>query len=350
MPVDEDHAGRPPGRGASVERAHDRGWPFVVAVENTRMPMAFTDANLPNHPIIFVNDSFLTLTGYTREEIIGRDFETLLDPKAHPQRQSIVTSALSEAEAVDPEGQFLRKDGVAFCASLFVSPVRDADGRVVQHFLSLVDTTRAHEERVHLRFLLDELNHRTQNILTTVIEMARHTLRGEADPAVTRRLTDRIMALSRVQTLLRSDSSKGVGLRQLMGAVLQPPAVDVAAAHRFVLHGADVFIPNTAAVTLGMTFHELAANAVRFGAPTEPAGEVRVSWKRTRTQGSPGLTLRWAESGGPAVEASHGRGFGLRLIESGIRHGLGGTAHIAFAPSGFVCDIAIPLNATGGQP
>ncbi|HEX7110102.1 MAG TPA: PAS domain-containing protein, partial [Aestuariivirga sp.] len=59
---------------AEVESFQDDLGPFVVAAETTRMAMLFTDAKESNNPIIFVNDSFLTLTGYTREEVLGQDF------------------------------------------------------------------------------------------------------------------------------------------------------------------------------------------------------------------------------------------------------------------------------------
>jgi hypothetical protein len=79
----------------------------------------------------------------------------------------------------DLEIRYRRKDGSVFWASIYISPVRDEGGDVVQHFASFVDLTKHKQEKDRLRFLLDELNHRTQNTLATVQAIAVQTLRGE---------------------------------------------------------------------------------------------------------------------------------------------------------------------------
>jgi PAS domain S-box-containing protein len=141
--------------------------PFVVAAETTRMAMVFTDGEEFNHPLIFANDSFLSLTGYDREEVLGETFDFLMARPPDPVALAQVEAAFGGTES-GFEIRFRRKVGSIFWATVFVSPVRDKAGNVLQHFASFVDLTTHKHEEARLRFLLDELNHRTQNTLATV--------------------------------------------------------------------------------------------------------------------------------------------------------------------------------------
>jgi PAS domain S-box-containing protein len=348
-PTGTEGAQRITVHGAAVAEFRHGGGPFVAAVEHTRMPMLFTDAQQADDPVVFANQSFLRLSGHAQEEVLGRRFNRLLVAGQDVSLRQHAASAGSRHEDTCAEAEFRRKDGGSFRAALLVSPVRDAAGGLVQHFVSLVDLTRHHADRDHLRFLLDELNHRNQNLFTTIIEIVRNTLRREGDAPMRGRLITRILALSRAQDLLQTEHAEGVGLRRMLGAMLRPPLMDAATAGRFVLEGADLQVPNHAAVPLALAFHELAANAMARGAPTRAEGRVRISWLVEPGKDGPQLVLRWAESGGPPVTPPDRLGFGLRMVESGLRHGLGGSAQLCFAPSGLVCDMALPLRQPGYQ-
>ena len=116
--------------------------PFVVAAETTRMPMVFTDANDPGHPIIFANDSFLSLTGYERRRCWESDFNFPWQQRAmlSPSDESTLHSSATLDN--DLEVLYRRKDGSACWATIFVNPVRDERGALAQHFVSLVDVTK----------------------------------------------------------------------------------------------------------------------------------------------------------------------------------------------------------------
>jgi PAS domain S-box-containing protein len=119
---------------ADVEDHRKDLGPFVVAAETTRMAMVFTDAKEPGNPIVFANDSFLNLTGFDRVQLLGKSFGSLMagaDPNAIAQ----VTAAFKDNPDIDPEVHCRRKDGTAFWASVFVSPVRDKNGELLQHFV-----------------------------------------------------------------------------------------------------------------------------------------------------------------------------------------------------------------------
>ncbi|PIO45255.1 PAS domain-containing protein, partial [Phyllobacterium zundukense] len=110
---------------ADVERVHDDLGPFVVAAETTRMAMVFTNATEPGNPIIFANDSFLSLTGYDRDEVLGQSFNFLMAHASDAQSLATIASEFEGNSAGGSEIRYRRKDGSEFWAAIFISPVRD---------------------------------------------------------------------------------------------------------------------------------------------------------------------------------------------------------------------------------
>lgn len=113
--------------------------PFVVAAVTTRMPMIFTDAQSDGNPLVFVNDSFLTLTGFSREAILGRELAFILGDVADRSTLSSIDAALESGTDGNWQLQCRRVDGSEFLASIYLSPVRDDQGITRQHFLSFVE-------------------------------------------------------------------------------------------------------------------------------------------------------------------------------------------------------------------
>src|SRR5471032_67402 len=107
---------------AEVESFRKDLGPFVVAAETTRMAMVFTDAKEPNHPLIFANDSFLSLAGYARSEVLGQSFDFLMKPSDDPVALAQVEAAFAGSSESNFEICFRRKDGAMFWAAVFVSP------------------------------------------------------------------------------------------------------------------------------------------------------------------------------------------------------------------------------------
>ena len=152
---------------ATVNAFRQELGPFVVAAEKTRMPMVFTDEE-PGHPVIFANNAFLALTGYAREEVLARSFQSLLAVGIHTDTMPIVEAAFRGESDKEPEIHYKRKDGSEFWASMFVSPVCDQSGRVVQQFVSFHNLTKHRQDNARCKMLIDELNHRVKNTLSTV--------------------------------------------------------------------------------------------------------------------------------------------------------------------------------------
>jgi PAS domain S-box-containing protein len=210
MPNDQHKSQEQKAAEADVESFRKGLGPFVVAAEATRMPMVFTDAKASDHPIIFANDSFLSLTGYEREEVLGQRLKFLMSRGADPEALAAIDAAFAGNSESEPEVHYRRKDGGLFWATIFISPVRDESDNVVQHFASFVDVTKHKEERDRVGFLLGELNHRTQNTLATVQGIAMQTLNGVANEEVVDTFEGRILALSKAHGLLGRENWEGV--------------------------------------------------------------------------------------------------------------------------------------------
>jgi PAS domain S-box-containing protein len=325
--------------------------PFVVAAETTRMAIVFTDATEFNSPLIFANDSFLSLAGYNREQVLGQSFDFLMARPTDPEALTQVEAAFAGGSKGDFEICFRRQDGSTFWAAVFISPVRDKTGDVAQHFASFVDITEHKQEGDRLRFLLDELNHRTQNTLATVQAIARQTLRGTADKKVVDAFESRVLALSKAHGLLGRRHWEAVSLRDVIDQILQPFGLNDRRLARFSVEGDDVRLQPKAALTLAMVFHELAINAAAHGALSNgAAGKIDIAWQVEPAPQGDRMRLRWQESGGPPVTPPGRKGFGSRLIEGGLARELDGEVGLDYEPTGVVCRIIMPvLRKQGGR-
>lgn len=171
---------------ADVESFRANLGPFVVAAETTRMAMVFTDATEPDNPIIFANDSFLALTGYDREEVLGQSFNFLMAHAADAEALSQIEAEFEGHSDGGAEILYRRKDGSEFWAALFISPVQNENGDVVQYFASFVDLSKHKEQQFESKMLIDELNHRVKNTLSAVQSIVRQALQAGSDPKVMR--------------------------------------------------------------------------------------------------------------------------------------------------------------------
>jgi len=328
---------------AEVEGFREDLGPFVVAAETTRMAMVFTDAREANSPIIFANDSFLKLTGYDRKEVLGQSFNFLMAHAADPEALAQIKAEFEENDESGREVLYHRKDGSEFWAAVFISPVRDENGKVVQYFASFADLTKAKAELAESRMLIDELNHRVKNTLSTVQSIVWQALRTASDPAVIREsIESRLFALSRSHDLLTRENWRSAGLRDLVHDALEPFGVANGRPDRISVSGDNVRIPPKEALALGIAFNELATNAVKYGALSNEEGSIQIGWTVEATSGGKRLVLHWQEKDGPPVTAPSRRGFGSRVLEGGLGHELEGTVLVDYRPDGVVCTIDVP--------
>lgn len=320
----------------------ERG-PFVVAAETTRMPMVFTDAREPDNPIIFANDAFLKLSGYTREEVLGHGFNFMMARGADGKSLEEIEAGFAGNCDGGTEISYRRKDGSVYCAAIFISPVFDKSGDIVEHFASFVDLTRQKLEQDRSTSMIHELNHRVKNTLATVQSIVWQALRKPAEPeAIRHSIESRLFALSRSHDLLTRENWEGAGLFDLINEALEPFGVKNGRAERFVIKGENVRIPPNAIVAFGIALHELATNALKYGAFSNETGSILIAWTIEPSANGTRLILRWQEQGGPPVTPPSRKGFGSRVLETGLAHELRGSVDLDYRPDGLVCIINIP--------
>ena len=348
MPEKRDKSKAQKAAEADVESFQEDLGPFVVAAETTRMAMVFADAKRPGRPIIFANDAFLSLTGYHREEVLGQGFNFLMAHAADAEALATIEAEIEDRSDARSEILYRRKDRSEFWAALFISPVRDEAGQVIQYFASLVDLTAHKEEEARSRMLINELNHRVKNTLSTVQSIVRQALRTGSDPEVIRKsIESRLLALSRSHDLLTRENWESAGLRDVLNASLEPFRASDDWAGRVVIKGENIRFPPKAILALGLAFNELATNAVKYGAFSNEAGSVLIEWKSESTPEGSRLILRWQEKGGPPVKAPSRKGFGSRMLEHGMAQELQGTVQLDYPPGGVICTMNIPAPGAG---
>lgn len=272
--------------------------------------MLVTDARQPDHPIIFVNDAFLALTGYDRDEIIGRNCRFLQGAGTSAEEVERIGAAVKAGEDVSAELLNYRKDGTPFWNALFVSPVRDHNGAIIYFFGSQVDVTsrkstelalverrddlqaaveaRTHDLQVALEqktALLHEVDHRVKNNLQLISSMLLLQTRRTEDPMVRstlRGVLERINAVATVhRRLFQSDDIE----RFDVAAFVSDLVSDAIGASGRLDITADldlerVDIPAAKAAPLALLFSELLGNSIRHAFPNGRAGRIAISVKR----------------------------------------------------------------------
>ncbi|MGA0603118.1 sensor histidine kinase [Caulobacter sp. KR2-114] len=194
--------------------------------------------------------------------------------------------------------------------------------------------------REHQRLLLNELNHRVKNTLSTVQSIALQTARQTGAPeAFTHDFEGRLLSLSKTHSALMAEDWQGAALREVLENELNHYGEG-----RIALAGPEVMLPPRAALALGLVAHELATNASKYGALASPTGGVEVRWSLDEGADPPMLRLSWTERGGPPAQTPTRRGFGSRLIERSLVSELGGQVEASYPPEGFTLVTAFPLR------
>ena len=290
---------------------------FSQALEQTRMAIAISDAHEPDQPLVYVNQAFERLTGYSREESVGRNCRFLQGPDTDPAIVQRIREGLERREVFVVELKNYRKDGSEFWNTLHVGPIVDANGEITHFYGSQWDVTslvEARERRDLDARIAQELRHRTGNlfaVITSILHLSARGAQGVDD--LVERVDGRVRALATAHQLSIASEGKGDSdLHELVGAVLRPYRAREGA--RIELGGPSVVLPVDALTPLGITLHELATNALKYGALGDPEGAVRVAWEKHGGR----LQLEWTETGPRALAepASVRGGTGSKLMRA----------------------------------
>lgn len=179
----------------------------------------------------------------------------------------------------------------------------------------------------HANFLIRELAHRSKNQLAVVKGMAQQTARqSESVDQFVAEFTQRIQGLAQSQDVMVRQNWQGAWMADLIRAHLDM----FGARSRAQIEGPQLFLSANAVQNIGFALHELATNATKHGALSQPNGRLLVHWSQTKDR----IALEWVERDGPVVQVPQRQGFGYLVITELVAQALQGTAKLDYRPDG----------------
>ncbi|MBB4659501.1 sensor histidine kinase [Parvularcula dongshanensis] len=279
-----------------------------------------------------------------------------------PQGDKLAGGKLTEAWASEPSDlaqailRLLTDEGGEADGSFEVEAnllrahvVRSGDGWTIS-FVDVADTRPPRDAEAR-DLLLREMNHRMKNLFSMVSGMISMSARGSATPTeMAERLRGRVASLARAHELISPAVTGGevvpskASLRAIVEACLAPHAMAADPKDRIEVSGPKVIAGADATTSLTLVFHELATNAVKYGALSVPAGKVKVRWRQEGER----LFLSWIEADGPALAGPPEKtGFGLMLVRTAVCTQLGGQFAPSWDEKGLRIDVSLPTERLG---
>ena len=263
--------------------------------------------------------------------------------------QAVIDEAIRTKSVFQHEHRVRQADGVAGWTLSRAVPIFYDHGEIIEWFGAASDVTERRRNEEHLRLVVHELNHRVKNNLAMTQAIAGQTFRNVDDIKESqRRFSARMVALGQANDLLTGERWVGASLRGAIEQAIQSHCPDES---RCLIEGEeDVQLSPKTALALTLAMHEMATNALKYGAWSNSNGRIHVTWARGRGEGGEArLQIEWRESDGPPVSPPSRRGFGSVLIERGLAREMGGKVKLDFQPTGLVCTIDAPSDLYGGR-
>lgn len=184
-----------------------------------------------------------------------------------------------------------------------------------------------------------ELNHRVKNILASVTSIFQMTKRGAATVEdLSADFSSRLQALADVHSAVFEAGGEEVSFSAVVELTVSPYISG--GTSRIVARGPELVVTRDAATTIALCLHELITNAIKYGALSQPAGTVDLTWTVHETETGGRFFMSWVETGGPSVREPTRQGYGTRYIRSALGSLFGSTPEMTYAPAGFRCQAA----------
>ncbi|API60603.1 hypothetical protein BSL82_15985 [Tardibacter chloracetimidivorans] len=323
---------------SELEQGNER---FRLIVENARdYAIILSD---PDDLITAWMPGAAAVFGWSEEEMLGKPISNIFTPedRANGLPEQELSRARKDGEAPNVRWHATKGGGRVFLDGQTVA-LRNDDGSI-RGFLKIgKDITERQRNEERQAVLLAELQHRVRNVLTMVASIINRGDPGDTTEDLRERLSGRIAAMARTQTLLTRGAGVGV---ELEGMVRDELLAHTADQSRVSVEGLPVTLAPKAAEVLTLAIHELATNAAKYGAIRAPAGKIAVHWRREQRDGQDWLELEWRESGVEIAQQSNRRkGFGTELITRRVPYELKGRGELTLNPDGLLCVIAFPLK------
>lgn len=278
------------------------------------------------------------LFGYTADETLGKPI-TILVPHDRMDEEAEISRRMKRGERTEHfETVRQRKDGSLVEISLTVSPIRTSAGNIIgasKVARDITDRKRAHERQL---FLLRELQHRTQNLFAIIQSIVNRSLvEGYTLAQAKEVLNGRLNALAQAHAMLAEGAWEGAPLAEIIKRELNGFSSNVS------VSGCDIVLSTPAAQQFALMVHELATNAVKYGALSAANGRVSIEGDIRRTNGDGLFSFVWEESGGPRVSAPKQTGFGSSILLDAAKH-FGQHVALDYSPQGLTYEIRLLLT------
>ena len=272
--------------------------------------------------------------GYTAQDAVGQPITIIIPPDRQDEERTILTR-VRRGERIDHfETVRQRKHGSLIVVSLTISPVKNADGKIVGASKIARDITEQKRSQEQIATLAREAEHRSKNMLANVQAMVNLSRADRVDDLKTA-IEGRIQALANVHSLFVATRWIGAELSAIARQELAPYSATKDA--RVRIDGPQVLLEPNAAQAIAIALHELATNAVKYGALSTADGRIDLKWVH-EPHGQ--LNLCWTEAGGPPVKPPTRLGFGRRIIEQMISQ-LKGKTRFDWHAEGLLCEITL---------
>ncbi|MGV3550544.1 sensor histidine kinase [Rhizobium sp.] len=353
-----DEAGKPAGVIAIVVETTER----VLAErrnrqEFQRLQSLFSQAPTfmamltgPRHRFVMLNPEYRKLIG--NREVDGQDIADALPEVIEQGFVKLLDQVFQSGEPVSRTAQrvMLRwtDDGPLEerHVDFVYQPIRSDSGTVEHIFVQGSDVTERVRAENHQQLLINELNHRVKNTLASIQSIVTQTLRGvQTKEEASKAISSRILALSRAHNVLTNENWDGADLHTMIENALD--AFQQAGREAINITGPKLRVGPHAALSMALAMHELATNAVKYGALSTPDGLVDIEWS---IDADDIFRLVWTEIGGPAVTKSDRQGFGSRLILQVLPRELQGKAELSYEPTGVVFTLTTTMDAVSDRP
>ena len=268
------------------------------------------------------------------------DFRRRALPEDVAELQAKTDAALAERrDVVDYAYRILRPDGEIRWLEGRARVVYGGDGAPERVVGTIMDVTERKAAEQHQRLLVNELNHRVKNTLAIVQAITWQSFRSGGMTLRAREAFEgRLTALAAAHDVITRQNWEAGSIDRIIKVAVAPHDPGDG---RLAVSGPPVALEPKSAVALAMAMHELATNAVKYGALSTADGRVDVCWTADRSF----LRLTWCETGGPPVVEPIERGFGARLLERGLAEDLHGEVRLEFRPTGVLCAVEAQLAA-----
>ncbi len=307
------------------------------------IPVGVALARAPEGRIIMQNETLMQLINQDATEAKSTDEYGIFSArfadgtKVRPEDFPLALIMAGKCRAAEVEVLFRRRDQTEIWISIAGQAIDDSKGGLAGAVVVLTDISGRKEAEAQQSIINSEISHRLKNMLAMVQAIAQQTLKPVTDRVHVETFEKRLQALSSAHDVLLDQNRDEGSIAKIIAATLHR----ILPSERLDIEGPETTVGQKGTLSLALLLHELATNAMKYGALSNETGRVAITWMVDGAGDERRLRLHWRETDGPPVALPDRRGFGSKLIRMGLI-GNGGV-QLDYAPSGFTAEMTAPL-------